>query len=291
MKLTQMQQTQTPVVGLIITVALLAIVVFSAREVLVGRLSPGEVFQFWTLVTLVINPINRAATYVGDLSKGLIGAARVYEVLDLPIESDRPGGAAGGQRRRNQFRERLLCLRKHGGAGARRAFVRGRARRDRRAGRALGAGQDDDRQPGASLLPGSVRPGRRWTGSTWRRSPWRACAQRSRSCPQEPMLFSTSIADNIRYGKLDATRRRSKRPPARPTPRSSSSICPPATTRRWANGGCGSREASASASRSRGRCCATRASSSWMRRPARWTATPSVSSRRRWTGCCGGERR
>ncbi len=91
MKLTQLGQTQTPVVAMIIVIALLAVVAFSAREVVVGRMNEASTISFWTAVVLAINPLNRFAAYIGDLSKALVGGARVYEVLDLPVErADRP---------------------------------------------------------------------------------------------------------------------------------------------------------------------------------------------------------
>ncbi|HMD01948.1 MAG TPA: ABC transporter ATP-binding protein, partial [Candidatus Baltobacteraceae bacterium] len=86
MKLTQLGQTQTPVVAMIITVALLAVVAFSAREVISGRMNKEAVIGFWSAVVLAINPLNRFATYLGDLSKALVGATRVFEILDLPVE-------------------------------------------------------------------------------------------------------------------------------------------------------------------------------------------------------------
>jgi subfamily B ATP-binding cassette protein MsbA len=204
MKLTQLQQTQTPIVGIIITIALLAIVVFSAREVLVGRMSPGEVFQFWTLVTLVINPLNRFATYVGDLSKGLIGAARVFEVLDLPIEND-PPDATPIQAVRGAISFENVTFR-----------------------------YDAEHAPVLSDLSFEVAPGEivalvgpSGAGKTTivNLVPRFYVAQSGRVCvdgrdvagvtlaslraaiaivPQEPILFSATIAENIRYGKLDA---------------------------------------------------------------------------------------
>lgn len=92
MKSLQLGQTQTPIVSMIVTTALLGIVAMSVREAIVGRLTSGQVFQFWTLVVLAINPLNRLAAFIGDISKGLVGASRVYEILDLPTE---PRGAQG----------------------------------------------------------------------------------------------------------------------------------------------------------------------------------------------------
>jgi subfamily B ATP-binding cassette protein MsbA len=206
MKLTQLQQTQTPIVSIIITIALLAIVVFSSREVLVGRLTPGEVFRFWALVTLVINPLNRFATYVGDLSKGLIGASRVFEVLDLPIESDPPGAVPI-------------------------ASVKGAIAFEH-----VGFSYDDGHPAVLSDLSFRVEPGEivalvgpSGAGKTTivNLVPRFYIAQSGRVCvdgadvamttleslraaiaivPQEPTLFSATIAENIRYGRLDATR-------------------------------------------------------------------------------------
>ena len=53
---------------------------------------------------------------------------------------------------------------------------------------------------------------------------------------QEPLLFSASIADNIRYGRLDATDDEVEAAADRgATPTTSSSTCPTATTRRSAS--------------------------------------------------------
>lgn len=91
MKLTQFIQTQPLVVSTIMTMAVVVIIWLSVREVLVGRLSTGNVFRYWMLLVNLANPLNRLAAFVGDLAKALVGAGRVFEVLDLPVEAaDRP---------------------------------------------------------------------------------------------------------------------------------------------------------------------------------------------------------
>ena len=86
MKATQLSQTQTPVVATIIMLAILLVIVFSAREVAAGRMNSGEVAQFWVFVVLVINPLNRFATFIAEFARALVGATRVFDILDLPIE-------------------------------------------------------------------------------------------------------------------------------------------------------------------------------------------------------------
>ena len=71
---------------------------------------------------------------------------------------------------------------------------------------------------------------------------------------QEPFLFYGTIAENIAYGRPDATRAKSSPPPARPAPTSSSFACPTATIRWSASEASSSRAASASESASLGHC-------------------------------------
>jgi subfamily B ATP-binding cassette protein MsbA len=86
MKLAQFVQTQPLVVSTIMTGGVVIIMWLSVREVLVGRLDVGRVFQFWLLLVNLVNPMNRVAAFFGDLSKAIVSTGRVYEVLDLPAE-------------------------------------------------------------------------------------------------------------------------------------------------------------------------------------------------------------
>jgi subfamily B ATP-binding cassette protein MsbA len=95
MKLTQFIQTQPLVLSVLMTTAVVGIIWLSTREVVVGRLNVGALFQYWALLANLINPMNRFAAFVGELSKAVVGAGRVYEILDLPVErADKPGAAA-----------------------------------------------------------------------------------------------------------------------------------------------------------------------------------------------------
>ena len=92
MKLTQSIQTQPLVLSVLMTSAIVAIIWLSTREVVVHRLDVGRLFTYWILLANLINPMNRFAAFVGEISKAIVGAGRVYEVLDLPVERpDKPG--------------------------------------------------------------------------------------------------------------------------------------------------------------------------------------------------------
>jgi ATP-binding cassette, subfamily B, bacterial MsbA len=87
MKLTQFIQTQPVVVSTIMVAAVVFIMWMSVSEVLRGRLDTGTVFMYWALLVNLMNPMNRVAAFFGDISKAVVGAGRVFELLDLPVET------------------------------------------------------------------------------------------------------------------------------------------------------------------------------------------------------------
>ena len=201
MKVLQLGLTQTPIVAMIITTALLAIMAFSVREAIVGRMTSGQVFQFWTLVVLAINPLNRLASFVGDISKGLIDTARVFEILDLPIEECAAEGALRPEHVAGAIAfERVTFAYKPGGVPTLHdlsatidARDHGRGRRDQGANR-LPALQPDFsavRQPGAApRRAAGGQPARVHGGGGRRRGKIRradrACSRRALHWPTTP---------------------------------------------------------------------------------------------------------
>jgi len=206
MKVLQLGQTQTPIVAMIVTIALLAIMAFSVREAIVGRMTSGQVFQFWTLVVLAINPLNRFAAFFGDISKGLVGAARVFEILDLPVEADDDPAALVPTQVEGELRFEsvtfayrpdaapvLQDLTATIGAGEVVALVG-----------PSGAGKTTI----VNLVPRFYEPqaGRiTLDGMDLQRLRLGALRSAIAIVPQEPLLFSGTIEENIRYGRLEAT--------------------------------------------------------------------------------------
>jgi len=93
MKVTQFNQTQAPVLAFVVMLAICAVIAFTAREVSVGRLTPAQAFEFWTATSLLINPMNRFSIFFADFGRAFVGAGRVFEILDLPVERDDPPDA------------------------------------------------------------------------------------------------------------------------------------------------------------------------------------------------------
>jgi subfamily B ATP-binding cassette protein MsbA len=205
MKVTQLNQTQAPVIATIVSLAIIAIVVMVVREIGEGRIEPAQAIAFFGAMALTINPMNRFSIFLGDFSRAFVGATRVFAVLDLPVERDDPPGAvalrnvAGDIRFENvhfsyrmdgppvlaDFTAEMLhgeTVALVGPSGAGKSTIVNLVPRfyDPQGGRITLDGVDiagvrlDDLRGAIALVP------------------------------QETQLFNGSIADNIRYGRLDA---------------------------------------------------------------------------------------
>ncbi|MEA2785696.1 MAG: ATP-binding cassette, subfamily bacterial MsbA [Candidatus Eremiobacteraeota bacterium] len=204
MKVTQFNQTQTPVLSFVVMIALCAVIGFTAREVSVGHLTPSTAFGFWTATALLINPMNRFSIFFADFARAFVGAGRVFEILDLPVERDDPPDAipieniAGDIRFEsvtfaydddpvlNDFSAQMLhgeVVALVGPSGAGKSTIVNLVPRfyEPQTGRITVDGVDI-----AHVRLGDLR---------------NAIA----IVPQETQLFNGTIADNIRYGRLEAT--------------------------------------------------------------------------------------
>jgi subfamily B ATP-binding cassette protein MsbA len=206
MKLTQFMQTQVPVVAIIIMLSVTGMLLFSTREVLAGRMNTGEVFRFWTLVALAINPMNRFAIFFADFQKAIVGASRVYEILDLPVErEDVPEAVALGKVRGGiRYENVTFAYRPEDGPVLEDFSVEIEAGEIVALVGPSGAGKTTI----ANLVPRFFEPqnGRiTLDGIDLRTIKLAELRAIIALVPQETQLFSGTIEDNIRYGRLDAT--------------------------------------------------------------------------------------
>ncbi len=183
MKVTQFNQTQAPVLASVVMIALCAVIALTAREVSVGHLSPATAFGFWTATGLLINPMNRFSIFFADFARAFVGAGRVFEILDLPVEPDDPPGAValpdrspatcGSSTSRSRTTRTVRCCRT---SRPRCCTARSSRWSDRRApARARSSTwcrASTSRRSAAS----------RSTAPTSRTFGWATCATRSRSC-------------------------------------------------------------------------------------------------------------
>jgi subfamily B ATP-binding cassette protein MsbA len=205
LKLTQFVQTQPLVIGIIMAFLVVTVVWLSVHEVLVHRLDTGSVVQFWGLIVNLINPMNRVAAFFGDISKAIVGAGRVFEIVDLPIEQRDPPRARSLENVRGRLDFEHVTFHYADNEGA--------------------ALNDINAVVEAGEIVALVGPSGAGKTTIVNMVPRFYVPQSGRVCldgvdlaeirltdlrnaiaivPQDPQLFRASIADNIRYGRLEA---------------------------------------------------------------------------------------
>jgi ATP-binding cassette, subfamily B, bacterial MsbA len=206
MKVTQLNQTQSPVIATIVSLAIIAIVVMVVREIGAGRIEPAHTIAFFGAMALTINPMNRFSIFLGDFSRALVGASRVFEILDLPIEADDPPGAVRLPAVVGDIRfENVRFAYSEDGAPVLDGFTAEMLHGETVA---LVGPSGAGKSTIVNLVPRFYAPqGGRITVdgvdiATVRLDDLRGAIA---LVPQETQLFNGTIAENIRYGRLDAT--------------------------------------------------------------------------------------
>ena len=195
----------TPVIELIAASAATALIWFGGREVVDERITAGTLVAFLTYAVNLSNPLKRLSRSYATIQQALAGAERVFGVLDLeePI-SDRPGAMPLPTAQGRVCVDDVTFSYKEGipalshvsltaEPGQMIAFVG-----------PSGAGKSTI----ANLIPrfydvdsGSITI----DGHDIRELTIESLREQIAIVPQETMLFSTSVRENIRYGRLDAT--------------------------------------------------------------------------------------
>ena len=221
---------------------------FAAQQIL----TIGVVVAFLNYARQFFNAVSQLSSLYSETQSALAGGERVFELLDTPV----------ARRRRARTRASWARSRAHRVPG-RALRLRARAPRSSTASTssfpqvetvaivgATGAGKTTlvnlvprfyDPTGGAVLIDGHDL---RDVGAALR------CGARSASCLQDPFLFSGTIADNIRYGDLDATDEEVREARESRERSTSSNRSPRASTRASASAARRCRPVSASSSRS-----------------------------------------
>jgi subfamily B ATP-binding cassette protein MsbA len=206
MKLNQFVYMQPVVISSILAFSVVASIWLSVREVLVGHLNSGLLLNYWLLVVNLVNPMNRIAAFVGDLSKALVSAGRAYELLDLPAEEEAVANPAPMAR----IAGRIEFDRVWFSYDEQEAPALDDVTAAIEAGEivALVGPSGAGKTTLVNLIPRFYRPQR---GAVLIDGIDIAAVRlgdlRSQIAivPQDPQLFRASIAENIRYGRLDAS--------------------------------------------------------------------------------------
>jgi len=205
MKNVQLMSLLTPTVEFLSAVAVTFIVWFGGYEVVNGVMTAGSLIAFLTYAVNLANPVKRISRVYGTVQKAMAAADRVFEVLDTEekikdkanaIDLPRIEGKVTFDRVSFAYKENVLALNDvslEAKPGQMVAIVG-----------PSGAGKSTI----VNLLPRfyDVTAGTIKIDDTDVRDvKLDSLREQIGIVPQETMLFSGSVAFNIRYGRLDAT--------------------------------------------------------------------------------------
>ena len=195
----------TPLTELVGAVGTAVVVVLGAQQVMAGTLSLGSLVIFISYLASLFTPIQGLSRLAGTLQRALVGAERVVDILDAPTALSERVGAPPLPAVRGHLALDHVTFGYDPDHPVLRdvSFTVSPGEVVALIG-ASGAGKTTivslvlsyyDPQTGAVALVG--HPLHRADPNSGRRQVAAAL--------QEPMLFDTTIAENIRYGRLDAT--------------------------------------------------------------------------------------
>ena len=195
----------TPTIEFIAAVAATALIWFGGKEVVDGRITAGTLVAFLTYAVNMSNPLKRLSRAYAGIQQALAGAARVFGVLDMdePI-SDRPDATQLPSTTGRVLVEDVTFSYKEGTPALSHVTLAAEPGQMIAFVGPSGAGKSTI----ANLIPrfydvdsGAIKI----DGHDIRDVTIDSLRAQIGIVPQETMLFSTTVRENIRYGRLDAT--------------------------------------------------------------------------------------
>ncbi|MBP2665032.1 MAG: lipid exporter, fused ATPase and inner rane subunit MsbA [Firmicutes bacterium] len=206
MKAAQLSATLTPVVEFLAAIAVTIIVWYGGREVIGGNLTSGSLIAFLVYAVNISNPVKRLGNVYGSIQRAVAAAERVFDVLDISPEIQDAPDAIDLDPVQGQVAFKDVTFEYRTGEPALRNMSI-----DIPPGQVLaivgpsGAGKSTI----ANLLPRFYDPQEGAIfidGVDIKKVTVRSLREQIAMVPQETILFSASVYENILYGRLDATR-------------------------------------------------------------------------------------
>lgn len=205
MKNVQLSSLLTPTVEFLAALGVTVIVWFGGYEVVNGVMTAGSLVAFLTYAVNLANPVKRLSRVYANIQKAMAAADRVFHVLDMeePIH-DKAGAKTLPQIDGHVTFEDVTFEYKKGTPALEHISLEAMPGQMIAFVGPSGAGKSTI----ANLIPrfydvtqGAIRI----DGMDIRDVTLQSLREQIGIVPQETNLFSTTVADNIRYGRLDAT--------------------------------------------------------------------------------------
>jgi ATP-binding cassette, subfamily B, bacterial len=182
-----------------------AVLGYGAYQAYVGRLSTGELLVILSYVSSIYHPLEAISTTIGSLQNQFMGLRMAFNLMDrVPEIRDAPNAVSIGRARGEVVIDHVNFTYKGRRETLRDICFEARANEVVAIAGPTGAGKTTL----VSLLPRfyDVKSGRVLIdGTDVREISLRSLREQISIVLQEPLLFSGTIADNIRYGRLDAS--------------------------------------------------------------------------------------
>jgi subfamily B ATP-binding cassette protein MsbA len=83
MKNSQLNATLTPITELLASLSFIIILWYGGREVMAGKMTPGELTGYFALLLYITNPLKSLTRLSGTIQRALAAAERIFEVIDI----------------------------------------------------------------------------------------------------------------------------------------------------------------------------------------------------------------
>lgn len=194
-----------PVITLLGFASVTFVLWYGGRQVLGGRLSPGELISMLVYMLLIIAPIGTLTTLYSQLAEALGAAERIFEVLDTPTEPVGRAGLPALPRLRGAVELRSVSFAYSGGPPVLRDVSLAAAPGEVVA---LVGPSGAGKTTLVNLIPRFYEPQRGevlMDGHPVGNYSIESLRAQISIVPQETLLFGASVRENIAYGKLDAS--------------------------------------------------------------------------------------
>jgi len=206
MKAAQLSATLTPVIEFLAAIAVTVIIWYGGREVISGNLTSGSLIAFLVYAVNISNPVKRLGNVYGNIQRAVAAADRVFEVLDtMPEIADAANAVELPPVRGSVEFDAVTFEYRDGEPALRNLSITVPTGQVLAIVGPSGAGKSTI----ANLLPRFYDPQAgviRIDGMDIRDVTVRSLREQIAMVPQDTILFSASIYENILYGKLDANR-------------------------------------------------------------------------------------
>ncbi len=83
MKNSQLKAVLTPITELLAAISFIIVLWYGGRQVMAGKMTPGELTGFFTLLLYITNPLKSLTKLSGTIQRALSAAERIFEIIDI----------------------------------------------------------------------------------------------------------------------------------------------------------------------------------------------------------------